>query len=88
MSILSIPYYTYLLAISTRDEKGFSQVYIFITCIPEIISFISLTLSSVRVAIFNRNEEVFFPNHPGKSMRQIKYGKTTSLCINCKLWLF
>lgn len=43
-------------------EKGFSHVYILMTFMPEIISFIKRTLSSVILAVFDRNSECFFPN--------------------------
>lgn len=54
--------HTHFLACRTRYAKGLSHVYILITWMPEIISFIRRTLSSVLGAIFNRNSEVFFPN--------------------------
>lgn len=53
---------TYTLAKDTSFAKGFSQVYILITWIPEIISFINRTRSSVRIAVFNLNIDVRFPN--------------------------
>lgn len=55
---------TYFLAYCTKYAKGFSQVYILITCIPEMISFIKRTLSSVLMAVFSRSSEVFFPSQP------------------------
>lgn len=54
--------------------KGFSQVYILITCIPEIISFIKHILLSVILAVFNRVRDIFFPNQ--------SENKTNSLLIN------
>lgn len=55
---------TYLRAKATSLANGFSHVYILITWIPEIISFISRTLSSVLMAVLKRKDEVFFPSHP------------------------
>lgn len=54
---------SYFLAYFVRLLKNGSQVYIFITCKPEIISFIKCILSSVLMAVFNRISEVFDPNH-------------------------
>ena len=42
-----------LLRLATSLAKGFSQVYILMTLIPEMISFITLMRSSVRAAILN-----------------------------------
>ena len=42
-----------LLRLATSLAKGFSQVYILMTLIPEIISFITLMRSSVRAAILD-----------------------------------
>lgn len=52
---------TYFLALATKAANGFSHVYILITCIPEMISFIRRTLSSVLMAVFNLSADVFFP---------------------------
>lgn len=43
-----------------RFANGFSHVYILITCIPEISSFIKRNLLSVLIAVFNRKTEIFF----------------------------
>ena len=48
-------------AISTSLAKGFSQVYIFMTLIDGIISFISLILSSVSIAVFPLSLEKRLP---------------------------
>ena len=42
-----------LLRLATSLAKGFSQVYILMTLIPEMISFITLMRSSVRAAILD-----------------------------------
>uniref|UniRef100_A0A1B0A237 Uncharacterized protein n=1 Tax=Glossina pallidipes TaxID=7398 RepID=A0A1B0A237_GLOPL len=42
---------------------GISHAYILITCIPDIISFIRRTRSSVRNAVRKRNTEVFLPKY-------------------------
>lgn len=55
---------SYFLAYCIRFENGFSHVYILIICIPEIISSINLTLSSVLWAVLIRNSEAFFPSQP------------------------
>lgn len=52
---------TYFLAAATRFANGFSHVYILITCIPDMISFISLTLSSVLSAVLSRKTDDFLP---------------------------
>lgn len=54
--------YIYFLAESINNANGFSQVYILITWIPFIISFISRTLSSVRAAVFKRIDVNLPPN--------------------------
>lgn len=43
--------YTYFLILATSSPNGFSQQYIFITLIPEMISFMTFTLSSVWIAV-------------------------------------
>ena len=43
---------TYLRAVVTRSAKRFSHVYILTTLIPDMISLIIRTLSSVREAVF------------------------------------
>jgi len=79
---MSFMWFTHFLACRTRSANGFSHVYILITWMPEIISSINLTLSSVLGAIFNRNSDVFFPNQPenktisfGTLMRRISGGR-------------
>ena len=48
---------TYLRAVVTRSPKRFSHVYIFTTLIPDMISLIIRTLSSVSEAVFALNTE-------------------------------
>lgn len=55
-------FYAYFRAFSTKLANGFSHVYILMTCIPEMISFIRRTLSSVLMAVFRRNIDVILPN--------------------------
>ena len=52
---------TYFLAKAISCANGFSQQYILITCIPEMISFMSLTLSSVLNAVLNLKTDVLLP---------------------------
>lgn len=56
--------HTYFLVYFMRFPKGFSHVYILITCIPEMISFINRILSSVFFAVCKRNLEIIFPIQP------------------------
>ena len=48
-----------LLRLATSLAKGFSQVYILMTLIPEMISFITLMRSSVRAAILDLKKKKF-----------------------------
>jgi hypothetical protein len=57
----------YLRVLLTSLANGTSHVYILMTCIPEMISFISRTRSSVRIAVFRRYSDVFFPRKPANS---------------------
>lgn len=63
--------FTYFLAYETILANGFSHVYILMTCIPAIISFIKRTRSSVLIAVRNLKLEVFFPNQAAQ-IYQIK----------------
>lgn len=65
---------TYLLAKEISLANGFSQVYILMTCIPDTISFINLTLSSVRNAVLNLKTEVLFPKNTKNNNKYIKNG--------------
>ena len=47
-----------LLRLATSLAKGFSQVYILMTLIPEMISFITLMRSSVRAAILDLKKKI------------------------------
>lgn len=49
-----------LLRLATSLAKGFSQVYILMTLIPEMISFITLMRSSVRAAILDLKKNFSF----------------------------
>ena len=49
---------TYLRTLATSSPKGFSQQYILITRIPDIISFIIFTRSSVCVAVLRLMKQV------------------------------
>lgn len=57
----------YLRVQLTSFENGISHVYILMTCIPEMISFISRTRSSVLIAVFSRYSDVFFPRKPANN---------------------
>lgn len=59
---------SYLLAKEISFANGFSQAYIFITCMPDMISFINLTLSSVRSAVLNLKTDVLFPKNTKKEI--------------------
>lgn len=56
--------FSYFLACSTRLAKGFSQVYILITCMPEMISSINWILSSVFLVVLDRISDIFLPIQP------------------------
>lgn len=55
--------YSYLRVSPINFANGCSQVYILMTLIPNIISFISFNLSSVFKAAFDLYENVFWLNH-------------------------
>lgn len=57
-------YKTYFLTYSISRLKCFSHVYILITFIPKMISFIRRILSSVSFVVFKWISDIFFPIQP------------------------
>ena len=62
--------------------KGRSHVYIFIAWMPEMISFVSLTRSSVLMAVFSLNDEDRLPRKPCSGMN-IRSVATPMIADSC-----